>query len=201
MTEAAGSTPEACVFCHPEASPRALQENQHVRLLPDLYPVVPGHLLVVSTKHVSCYGDAEPEVLEGLEQMSETAARFVRQAYGVEPVLWENGGAGQTVFHAHLHVMPVTLHAIEEVIESEQMEEVSGWGQVAALRQARGPYHYLQFQQHRRWHEGDGQMNWEFRRRVAIAAGMRLESGRLVRATTRSDVDEVTRRWGVYQRQ
>jgi diadenosine tetraphosphate (Ap4A) HIT family hydrolase len=170
-------------------------ENAHVRLLPDLFPVTPGHLLLVSRAHLPSYGAAEPAVLADLERMSQLAAAFVREAYGVEPVLWENGGAGQTVFHAHLHVMPVQLHAIEEVLESEHMEEVLGWASVAELWQQRGPYHYLQYRDHRRLIEGNGELNWEFRRRVAVAAGMRFEGGRVLRATTPDDVDEVSRRW------
>jgi hypothetical protein len=115
-------------------------------------------------------------------------------------VLWENGGAGQTVFHAHLHVMPVALPAIEEVIESEHMREVGGWDDVARLYRDHGAYHYLQFREHRRLIEGNGEMNWEFRRRVAIAAGMRFEAGRLVRPTTHEDVEEVATRWRDYSR-
>ena len=177
-----------------------LLENEHVRLIPDLFPVAPGHVLLVSREHLTCYGAASPAVLAALEELSETAAAFVRDEYQVEPVLWENGGAGQTVFHAHLHVMPVALEAIEEVIESEHMNPVSGWDDVARLWHSHGAYHYLQFREHRRLIEGNGEMNWEFRRRVAIAAGMRVEGGRMVRSTTRADVEEVTHRWEAYQK-
>ena len=177
-----------------------LLENEHIRLIPDLFPVVPGHLLLVSKEHLPCYGAANTPVLDALELLSQQAAGFVRMEYGVEPVLWENGGAGQTVFHAHLHVMPVALHAIEEVIESEHMREVDGWEDVPRLYQAHGAYHYLQFREHRRLIEGNGEMNWEFRRRVAIAAGMRFEGGRLVRPTTHEDVEEVATRWRDYNR-
>jgi len=176
-----------------------LTENEHIRLIPDLFPVAPGHVLLVSKEHLACYGAASPAVLGDLEQLAQTAAAFVRQEYRVEPVLWENGGAGQTVFHAHLHVMPVALDAIEEVIESEHMREVSGWDDVASLWQTHGAYHYLQFREHRRLIEGNGAMNWEFRRRVAIAAGMRFEGGRLVRATTDDDVRAVSARWEQYR--
>ena len=195
----AGPAEPTCAFCDPQASPGVLTENEHIRLIPDLFPVAPGHVLLVSKEHLACYGAASPAVLGDLEQLAQTAAAFVRQEYRVEPVLWENGGAGQTVFHAHLHVMPVALDAIEEVIESEHMREVSGWDDVASLWQAHGAYHYLQYREHRRLIEGNGAMNWEFRRRVAIAAGMRFESGRLVRATTNDDVRAVSARWEQYR--
>jgi len=176
-----------------------LLEDEHVRLIPDLFPVVPGHVLVVSREHVSCYGAASPDVLASLERVARLARDFVIDQYGVEPVLWENGGAGQTVFHAHLHLLPVSLQAIEEVIESEQMTEVAGWADVADLWRDRGPYHYLQFQGHRRLAEGNGEMNWEFRRRVAIASGLRYEGGRWVRPTTMQDVEQVSPRWAEYR--
>jgi diadenosine tetraphosphate (Ap4A) HIT family hydrolase len=195
----AGPAEPTCAFCDPQASPGVLTENEHTRLIPDLFPVAPGHVLLVSKAHLACYGAASPAVLGDLEELSQTAAAFVRQEYRVEPVLWENGGAGQTVFHAHLHVMPVALDAIEEVIESEHMREVSGWDDVASLWQAHGAYHYLQYREHRRLIEGNGAMNWEFRRRVAIAAGMRFEGGRLVRATTDDDVRAVSARWEQYR--
>ena len=189
-----GGAPE-CVFCHPEASPGVLLEDAHVRLIPDLFPVVPGHVLVVSREHLDCYGAASPEVLDSLERVSTIAREFVVDQYGVEPVLWENGGAGQTVFHAHLHLMPVSLHAIEEVIESEHMTEVARWADVARFYRENGPYHYLGFRGHRRLAEGNGEMNWEFRRRVAIAAGLRYEGGRWVRPTTAADVEQVAPKW------
>jgi diadenosine tetraphosphate (Ap4A) HIT family hydrolase len=193
------ATETDCVFCRSDASPAALAEDDHIRLIPDLFPVVPGHVLLVSRQHAPCYGAAPGEVRQSLERMSLEAADFVRREYGVEPVLWENGGAGQTVFHAHLHVMPVALEAIEEVIASEHMTEVGGWDSVAALWRDRGPYHYLQYRAHRRLAEGNGEINWEFRRRVAIASGLRYEGGRWVRPTTDADVSAVARRWQEYR--
>jgi diadenosine tetraphosphate (Ap4A) HIT family hydrolase len=194
-----GGGAPGCVFCHPETSPGVLLEDENVRLIPDLFPVAPGHVLVVSREHLACYGAASPEVLASLERVADVARTFVIEEYGVEPVLWENGGAGQTVFHAHLHLMPVAVQEIEEVIESEHMTEVAGWDDVAAYWRDRGPYHYLQYQGHRRLAEGNSEMNWEFRRRLAIAAGMRYEEGRWHRPTTRADVDEVVRRWAAHR--
>lgn len=195
----AGAAEIGCVFCDRSREPTRLLDGHHVHLIPDLFPVVPGHLLLVSREHLPSYGAAAPEVLDELDQMAGTALDFVQRCYGVEPLLWENGGAGQTVFHAHLHVMPVALPAIAEVIESEHMTEVPGWDDVRAHWRERGPYHYLQFGGHRRLAEGNGEANWEFRRRVAIAAGLRYEGGQWVRPTTIADVDEVIARWEAFR--
>jgi len=197
--EVFGPGAPGCVFCNPAASPGVLLEEEHARVIPDLFPVVAGHVLVVSREHIPCYGAAAPPVLEALERLAQVAREFIVDQYGVEPVLWENGGAGQTVFHAHLHLMPVSLHAIEEVIESEHMTPVAGWAEVAELWRERGPYHYLQLGAQRGVGEGNGEVNWEFRRRVAIAAGLRYEGGRWVRPTTDEDVEQVTTRWQAYR--
>ncbi|MFN2462822.1 MAG: HIT family protein [Candidatus Dormibacteria bacterium] len=194
--EGATEADPGCVFCHPGVFPGVLVQDEHVRLIPDLFPVAPGHLLVVSREHFPCYGAASARVLSSLEGMAAVARQFVIDSYGVEPVLWENGGAGQTVFHAHLHLMPVAVPALDEVIESEHMTEVAGWLEVADRWRRRGPYHYLGFNGHRRVAEGNGELNWEFRRRLAIAAGLRYEDGQWVRPTDMDDVAEVARRWG-----
>ncbi|MEA2684714.1 MAG: hypothetical protein QOK05_3042 [Chloroflexota bacterium] len=197
----AGGASAGCVFCERSQEPDALLEGEHVHLIPDLFPVVPGHLLLVSRQHLPAYGAAGPEVLDELERLSATAMDFVHREYGVEPLLWENGGAGQTVFHAHVHVMPVALPALEEVIESEHMDEVTGWAAVAERWRNSGPYHYLQFRGHRRVAEGNGEINWEFRRRVAIAAGLRYDGERWVRPTTIDDVTEAVMRWQAFNRE
>ncbi|MFN2464941.1 MAG: HIT family protein [Candidatus Dormibacteria bacterium] len=200
VTGAAAGAVSGCVFCDRSKEPAPLLEGRDVHLIPDLFPVVPGHLLLVSREHLPAYGAAPPEVLAELEELSAVAMDFVHRAYGVEPLLWENGGAGQTVFHAHLHVMPVALPALEDVIHSEEMTEVAGVGTVADYWRTQGPYHYLQFQGHRRIAEGNGSANWEFRRRVAIAAGLRYQEGRWVRPTTLDDVGDVTARWGAFRK-
>jgi diadenosine tetraphosphate (Ap4A) HIT family hydrolase len=196
--EVFGPGESGCVFCDRSKQPAPLLEGRDVHLIPDLFPVVPGHLLLVSREHLPSYGAAAPQVFDELEEMAGRAIDFVHRSYGVEPLLWENGGAGQTVFHAHLHVMPVALTAIAEVIESEHMTEVSGWSEVRTHWRKRGPYHYLQFRGHRRLAEGNGQANWEFRRRLAIAAGMRYQGGVWVRNTTVDDVNDAISRWNEF---
>lgn len=196
---AAGDTAE-CVFCHPEMQPAALLETGALRLLPDLFPVVPGHLLVTSVEHVPCFGAAPPAVLAGLDELADHAAAFVRDAYGVEPVRWENGGAGQTVFHAHLHLMPVVIDdLIERLAAAPDSIEVSSWTEVAEYYRAHGGYHYAEAHSRRHLLEGNGFSNWEFRRLVALSAGFRQEAGRWVRATTPDDVTAVGPRWQAWQ--
>jgi len=176
--------------------PAALVETDTLRLLPDLYPVVPGHLLITSREHLACFGAAPPELLTNLEALAGRATAFVGDAYGVEPVRWENGGAGQTVFHAHLHLMPVQVDdLIDRLAAAPDSIEVSNWAEVADYYRSHGGYHYAEIHRRRHLLEGNGVTNWEFRRLVALSAGFRQEGGRWVRATTPDDVAAVGPRW------
>lgn len=188
--------PDRCVFCHPEMQPGPLLETDRLRLLPDLYPVVPGHVLVISTEHLPCFGAASDELLAELDHVAGTGASFLKDVYGVDPVRWENGGAGQTVFHAHLHLMPIVIDdLIDTLAAAPDSVEIGGWADVADHYRRSGAYHYAEAHGRRHLLESNGVTNWEFRRLVAVSAGFRFVDGRVIRPTTRDDVDAVAARW------
>ncbi len=187
---------EGCVFCHPELTPAPLAVTESLRLVPDLYPVAPGHLLVISKDHLTCFGAAPPAVLAELEELSQRARGFIRGSYQLDPLIWENGVSGQTVFHAHLHLIPVHLEGLIETLAADSESLGSdGWEAVRERYQAHGSYHYAAIGEHRWLLEGDGAMNWEVRRLIAVTAGLRYIEGRWVRPTTDDDVQLATRRW------
>lgn len=185
-----------CVFCQPDALPGALVENPRVRLVPDLYPLAQGHLLVISREHISCYGAADRDTLGGLDEQAEAARRFIQETYGVDPLMWENGVSGQSVHHAHLHLMPLQLEGFVDALASAvESVEIDGWEAVRERYRLEGKYHYASVHGRRWLLEGNSVMNWEVRRLIAIAAGLRLVDGRWTRATTHDDVAAVAERW------
>lgn len=191
-----GGPVEGCVFCHPELTPAALVVTENLRLVPDLYPVAPGHLLVISKQHLACFGAAPPGVLDELEELSQRARRFVRESYQLDPLIWENGVSGQTIFHAHLHLIPLHLEGlIESLATDPESLEIDGWAAVRERYQAHGSYHYAAIGVQRWLLEGNGAMNWEVRRLIAVTAGLRFIDGRWARPTTEDDVETAGRRW------
>ncbi|HXA42029.1 MAG TPA: HIT family protein [Candidatus Solibacter sp.] len=187
---------DGCVFCHPELTPAPLAETRSLRLVPDLYPVAPGHLLVISKPHLACFGAAPPAVLDELEELSQRARGFIRDSYRLDPVIWENGVSGQTVFHAHLHLIPVHLEGLIETLAADpESLEIEGWEAVRERYRAHGSYHYAAIGDQRWLLEGNGAMNWEVRRLIAVTAGLRYIDGRWVRPTTNDDVQLAARRW------
>ena len=97
-----------CPFCAlpPE---RIVTGNAHGGALRDLYPVSPGHTLVIPWRHVGSFFELTPEERAGLMELLEAAkasldAEFKPDAYNVG--LNDGPAAGQTVPHCHLHLIP-----------------------------------------------------------------------------------------------
>jgi diadenosine tetraphosphate (Ap4A) HIT family hydrolase len=98
----------SCPFCHLEEFRIAL-ENDCAVAFPDAFPVVEGHMLIAPKRHVASLFDLPDE---------EQAAiwRLVAQVRGklaseLRPDGFNVGvndglAAGQTVLHAHVHVIP-----------------------------------------------------------------------------------------------
>ena len=103
---------EECVFCRivrGEIPASRVLEDELTLVFMDIGSVNPGHVLVVAKPHVENL-QAMDEALAGA--MFRAAARVAKAIEGVfRPdgisVYQANGvAAGQTVFHAHIHVLP-----------------------------------------------------------------------------------------------
>lgn len=97
-----------CPFCHlPPAS--IVEHNQHAVAFRDRYPLAPGHMLIVPRRHVASLFDLDPEELACVwslvAQVRRTlAANLAPDAFTVG--LNDGIAAGQTIMHAHVHVIP-----------------------------------------------------------------------------------------------
>ncbi len=97
-----------CPFCSLDSN-RKWIENEHAIAFPDVYPVTDGHTLVIPRKHVtSIYelrGDERSAVWSLVAEVRQ------RLLTGLKPDAFNIGvndglAAGQTVEHAHVHVIP-----------------------------------------------------------------------------------------------
>ena len=100
-----------CVFCGIVAGKipaRRVLENDDVIAFHDLNPAAPVHVLVIPRRHIATLDDAGAEDTNLLGKML-TAARDVAAASdlksGYRVVMNVQAGAGQSVFHVHLHVL------------------------------------------------------------------------------------------------
>ena len=86
-----------------------LHEDEHCLAFRDVTPQAPTHFLVIPKRELARLSDATPDDAALLGHLLLTA-RDVARKLGVEEggsrVVINNGaGAGQTVFHLHVHVL------------------------------------------------------------------------------------------------
>lgn len=99
--------PKDCIFCAPERE--VLAENVQAIAVFDSYPVSPGHALILPRRHVVTVWDlSEAEYLACYALVRELKpvleARFRPDGFNVGVNCGE--AAGQSVWHAHIHVIP-----------------------------------------------------------------------------------------------
>lgn len=82
-------------------------ESDHVIAFRDIAPKAPVHVLVVPKTHVANVTEAAAQIPEILAEMVAVAQQVADAECGGEFRLVFNTGetAGQTVFHAHAHVL------------------------------------------------------------------------------------------------
>jgi histidine triad (HIT) family protein len=99
-----------CIFCKiaaKETPTLILGDSEHALAFKDISPLAPVHLLVISKDHfrdaVELTANA-PEVLADLMQLATHEA--LQYTDGSFRLQFNTGAsAGQTVFHAHLHIL------------------------------------------------------------------------------------------------
>lgn len=86
-----------------------LHEDEHCVAFRDVAPQAPLHFLVVPKAPLAKLADAEPGQAAMLGHLLLVAARVARQLGvaddGFRLVINNGAGAGQTVFHLHVHVL------------------------------------------------------------------------------------------------
>ncbi len=100
-----------CLFCElPADKFEVVDENELCLALTDSYPVTEGHCLIVPRRHAETYFDMNAdEVLAATQLLHRARERIQQQDAKVSGFnIGMNSGksAGQSVFHAHIHLIP-----------------------------------------------------------------------------------------------
>jgi diadenosine tetraphosphate (Ap4A) HIT family hydrolase len=96
-----------CIFCDPKRE--ILARNESAIAVFDTYPVSPGHALVLPLRHATTIWDLSAGEFDGCFRLVRAlqpilAARFTPDGFNVGANCGE--AAGQSVWHAHIHVIP-----------------------------------------------------------------------------------------------
>ena len=101
-----------CIFCEivaGRAPSRVVDEDERTLAFLDIFPLTPGHTLVIPKAHCADLLDAPPDDVAAVARMAQRVASRVRSeldAPGINLLQATGAVALQTVFHLHMHVLP-----------------------------------------------------------------------------------------------
>jgi histidine triad (HIT) family protein len=102
----------SCLFCRiiaGEVPGTIVFQDDELVVFEDINPQAPMHVLVVPRRHIPTLNDLTPDADALVGNMVRRAAALAAErgysGSGYRTVFNCNKGAGQTVFHIHLHVL------------------------------------------------------------------------------------------------
>src|ERR1700755_2568252 len=100
-----------CIFCkisEGKIPAKLVYQDAEVFAFEDISPQAPTHILICPRKHFESLNEATAEDQAVLGKLQLVAAQLARQrglGEGYRTVLNNGSGAGQSVFHLHLHLL------------------------------------------------------------------------------------------------
>jgi histidine triad (HIT) family protein len=101
-----------CLFCRVvarEIPADIIYEDEHCAAFRDINPQAPTHVLVIPRQHIESLNEADQTTETLLGHLLFVAARVARSEgiaeTGYRTAINTGAGAGQSVFHLHLHVL------------------------------------------------------------------------------------------------
>lgn len=104
---------EDCIFCkiiRGEIPSYKVYETEDIFVMLDINPLSKGHLLVLPKAHYENIHEIPEEILMKVSSVTKEMAAKIKERLNPEGIIiMQNNGrkAGQTIFHAHVHIKPV----------------------------------------------------------------------------------------------
>lgn len=103
---------ESCLFCRiagGELSADLVYDDELVVAFRDIQPQAPTHLLIIPRAHIATVNDVREDHSEALARLFQAAAKIAADQgvaeSGYRLVVNCQEGAGQSVFHLHMHLL------------------------------------------------------------------------------------------------
>ena len=99
----------ACALCDKIGSGQLIAENDHAVAFFDSYPLNPGHALVIPRAHAADLFDIDADARAAVWALVDQVHAHVKAEYqpdGFNIGLNVLEAAGQTISHAHVHIIP-----------------------------------------------------------------------------------------------
>jgi len=106
-------TPETvsdCPFCYDNVQSRIVDEFDSVFAIKDGFPVTDSHLLIIPKKHISDYFSLTAKEKQDADSLIKILKNRISEkddtVTGFNVCVNSGESAGQTIFHAHIHLIP-----------------------------------------------------------------------------------------------
>jgi diadenosine tetraphosphate (Ap4A) HIT family hydrolase len=129
--------PEGCPFCRLTNSQCVIVSDLSC-VIPDAFPVNPGHLLIIPKRHAGDFFDLTENEIADLMGLLQRAKAVLDETYnpaGFNVGINVGTAAGQTIPHVHIHLIPRYL--------GDVMDPVGGVRGVLPWK-AKYPVHYTE---------------------------------------------------------
>ena len=106
-----------CIFCklaNGDIPTNTIYEDADFRVILDASPATKGHALILPKQHYANMFEIDDEVLAKAAKLAKKVITHEKEVLGCDGynVLQNNGeAAGQTVFHFHMHLIPLSAAA------------------------------------------------------------------------------------------
>lgn len=131
-----------CIFCDPgKLKSRTLTNFPGVSVVATLGQITEGgYLLLIPTTHSSCLGALDKEQIVSFDKIVKKFIALLKFEYPGPVTIFEHGIVGQTISHAHLHLLPAALDLTGKVASdfpSSRIEVIDSFTQLQALYRIR----------------------------------------------------------------
>ena len=133
---------------------RILLETPDFVVFPTLGCFVEGYLLIATRVHYVGIGQMPSTLNQELEKIQKKVRDALSTIYGVSPVFFEHGSVstekcgGNSIFHAHLHALPVEVDVVGELSQRFSCEPITDLARLQSIHSDGSPYLF--------WENGNG---------------------------------------------
>ena len=103
---------DVCLFCqivNGQIPSDQIYEDREILAFKDIHPAAPTHILVIPKRHISTVSELTARDVALVGKIVYRATRIAKDLELCKEgyrLVWNNGvGAGQSVFHIHLHLL------------------------------------------------------------------------------------------------
>ncbi|MBU0460667.1 MAG: HIT family protein, partial [Nanoarchaeota archaeon] len=97
---------EYCIFCdHEKIKDDIIYETENFYVKVGISIITAGHVMITTKKHYRCYAEMPKELIPEFEQLKNKLITLITENFS-KPFLVEYGIWGQTIAHAHIHLIP-----------------------------------------------------------------------------------------------